>query len=108
MSWPPKDVLYSEDDEYLKGFFGSWNRYFRQLLGKKRKKRTKNNKDHPRGGKARNVSTKMHVWVEVFVNGECVSSRRVNEGGKRNKKEIKNKKMTHHMVRPMLRPTVGP
>ena len=22
--------------------------------------------------------------------------------------EIKNKKMTHHMVRPMLRPTVGP
>ena len=29
-------------------------------------------KYHPHGGKGTQVSTKMHVWVEVFVNGECV------------------------------------
>ena len=77
MSWP-EDVLYSESDEYLKGFFGSWNRYFRKLLGKKekKKKRQRTTRITRNAGRVRNVSTKIHVfWVGAASHGECVNRR---------------------------------
>ena len=82
MSWP-EDVLYSESDEYLKGFFGSWNRYFRKLLGKKEKKKKKDKEQQ--GSPAMRERCAMLVQkctcfgLGAASHGECV-----NRPGKKN------------------------